>query len=76
MDYQTVQTLISSLGFPIVMCCAMGWYIKYLNETFMNELNNMIEKCSNEINENHAMIKSNKELLEKLNESIKENGKN
>lgn len=76
MDYQTLQTYISSLGFPMVMCCAMGWYIKYLNETFMTEINKMIEKFSNEINENHAMLESNKGMLEKLNESIKANGKN
>ena len=33
MDINGVTTLISSIGFPIVACCAMGYYItKELHE--------------------------------------------
>lgn len=33
MDINAVTTLISSIGFPIVACCAMGYYItKELHE--------------------------------------------
>lgn len=33
MDINSVTTLISSIGFPIVACCAMGYYItKELHE--------------------------------------------
>jgi len=27
MDVQSISTLISSIGFPIVACCALGYYI-------------------------------------------------
>lgn len=27
MDVNTVQTLITSVGFPIVVCLALGWFI-------------------------------------------------
>lgn len=27
MDVQTISALISSIGFPIVACCALGYYI-------------------------------------------------
>lgn len=33
MDINSITTLISSIGFPIVACCAMGYYItKELHE--------------------------------------------
>lgn len=28
MDANVITTLISSVGFPIVCCCAMAWYIQ------------------------------------------------
>lgn len=28
----SVFTLIGSYGFPIVACCAMGWYTKYISD--------------------------------------------
>ena len=27
MDVNTIQTLIASVGFPIVVCLALGWFI-------------------------------------------------
>lgn len=30
MDAGTVTNMLSSFGFPIVMCGAMGWFVKYM----------------------------------------------
>ena len=34
MDANTIVTLIGSLGFPIVACCYMAWFIKQLMQSF------------------------------------------
>lgn len=40
MDYNAITTLISSVGFPIACCIAMGWYVnntvKDLSDTIRN----------------------------------------
>ncbi|MCQ2211510.1 MAG: hypothetical protein MJZ34_14600 [Paludibacteraceae bacterium] len=53
MEMNTIVTLIGSLGFPIVCCGAMFWYInttmKQFTET-MNQNTKMIEKLVNKLN--------------------------
>lgn len=29
MDFPTIISAVSAVGFPIVCCLAMGWYVKY-----------------------------------------------
>ena len=38
MDASTITTIISSLGFPIFCCLALGWWIKTTTETFNAQL--------------------------------------
>ena len=58
MDIQTVIQLISSVGFPITMCGAMGWFVvdqtnkhreevSKLNEQHEKEMNTVVEAINN-----------------------------
>lgn len=58
MDIQTITTLISTVGFPIVMTGAMAYFVKYtidqnnlridrLNETHQSEMNQVTEALNN-----------------------------
>ena len=58
MDVQTVIQLISSVGFPITMCGAMGWFVvdqtnkhreevSKLNEQHEKEMNTVVEALNN-----------------------------
>lgn len=29
MDFPTIVTAISTVGFPVICCVGMGWYVKY-----------------------------------------------
>lgn len=29
MDFPTIVTAISTVGFPVICCIGMGWYVKY-----------------------------------------------
>ena len=58
MDAQTIIQLISSVGFPITMCGAMGWFVvdqtnkhreevSKLNEQHEKEMNTVVEAINN-----------------------------
>lgn len=58
MDVQTIIQLISTVGFPITMCGAMGWFavdqtnkhreeVSKLNEQHEEEINTIVEAINN-----------------------------
>lgn len=40
MDMSTIATLVGSVGFPIVACCGMAWFIA----TTFRDFNNLMTK--------------------------------
>lgn len=60
MDITNIGTLIGSLGFPIVMCIIMAWYIKDQGEKHMQET----KALSDVINQNTIVLESLKQLLQ------------
>ena len=47
MDYQNIVTAISTVGFPIVMCGALFWYMIQQREAHKEEINKMTEALNN-----------------------------
>ena len=58
MDVQTIIQLVSSVGFPITMCGAMGWFVvdqtnkhreevSKLNEQHEKEMNTVVDALNN-----------------------------
>lgn len=47
MDVNAVTTAISTLGFPIVMCGAMFWYMLKEKDTHKEEMNSVTEALNN-----------------------------
>lgn len=54
MDASTIQTLVSSLGFPIVVCGAMFWFINKTLKEFTNQMRDSISDLSKAISQNTA----------------------
>ena len=52
MDIASLPQLISTVGFPIVMCLSMLWYIKDITE----KRNLEVEKFTNAINRNTIIL--------------------
>ena len=44
MDVNTIQTLVTSLGFPICVCIALGWFIYKAFEKFTSQAEKREEK--------------------------------
>ena len=58
MDYTQIMQLITTVGFPIVMCGAIGWFVvdqtnkhreevSKLNDQHANEMNTVVEAINN-----------------------------
>ena len=47
MDYSQIVTLIQSVGFPIVMCGALFWYMIKQREQHKQETDKMTEALNN-----------------------------
>lgn len=41
MDWQGIVNIVSSIGFPIVMCLLMGFYIKYITDEHKEEISQL-----------------------------------
>ena len=56
MDIPTLTTLIGSLGFPIVCCAALFWYMTKNMEQHKEEMNKMSEAINNNTNVMNQLI--------------------
>lgn len=70
MDYGNIVSAITTVGFPIVMCCAMGWYVKYITDKNRDEITKLNEQHKNEMNDVTVAINNNTIALQKLCDKI------
>lgn len=52
MDANTIQALISAVGFPIVCCGAMFWYINKTMKEFTQKIGDDLKELSKSISDN------------------------
>lgn len=58
MDFQTISSLVSTLGFPIVCCAALFWYQAKSMKDFTDEIKDTIDKLSENLSVNsEALVK-------------------
>lgn len=61
---------VSVLGFPIVMCGAMSWYVKYMTDVNRNQLTELNETHKKEMSEVTEALNNNTLALQKLTDLI------
>ena len=66
MTAQDVMTLIQTVGFPIVMCGLMAWYVKYISDKNREQITAEREAHKEEMNEVVKAINNNTIVIEKL----------
>ena len=66
MDTQAIVTLIQSVGFPIVMCGLMAWYVKYITDKNREQITAEREAHKEEMNEIVKAINNNTIVIERL----------
>lgn len=66
MTVQDIVTLIQSVGFPIVMCGLMAWYVKYITDKNREEMQNERESFKEDMTAITQAINNNTLVIQKL----------
>ena len=70
MDANTIITLITTVGFPVVMCGAMAWYVKYITDQNRADIASERNQHDEEMKEITQAINNNTLALQKLTDII------
>lgn len=71
-----VVQLISSVGFPIVACLGMGYYVKYQTDTYRGEVSDMRKEHKEEISKITDALNNNTLAVTKLCDKLDKEGSN
>lgn len=66
MDVNTVTQLITSVGFPIACCIALGWYIKKKDDESNAQIAKMTEAHKEESKQFADALNNNTLVIQKL----------
>lgn len=66
MDAQTLITIISTVGFPIVACGGLAWFFKYITDKEREERNSMNEQHRQEMSEITQALNNNTLAIQRL----------
>ena len=66
MDINGIVAIISSVGFPIVACIGLGWYVKYQTDNNAKEVSEMRREHQEEIAKVTDALNNNTLALQKL----------
>lgn len=66
MDTNAIVTLISSLGFPIVACLGMAWYVKYQMDNYSKQIKELREEHNKEIDKVTEALNNNTLAIQRL----------
>ena len=65
-----ITTIITTVGFPIVACAAMGWYVKYISDRHSKEVQQLNEQHQEEMQQVTTALNNNTLALQKLCDKI------
>ena len=71
MDIQAILQAITQVGFPIVCCGAMMWYVKYYTDKSREDLNKLNELHRQEMLDMTTAVNNNTNVLTRLCEILK-----
>lgn len=66
MDPNTITTLIGSVGFPVLACLAMAWYVKYITDQNRAEMKAVRDEHKTEITKVTEALNNNTIALQRL----------
>lgn len=66
MDTNTIIALIGSVGFPIVACGAMAYYVKYITDKNREQLTEIMNQHKDEMTDVTTAVNNNTLALQKL----------
>lgn len=73
MDIKEITSMISALGFPVVMCLIMTWYIKFLSTENGKMTSQLVTKIEDLVKNNQIILEKNNMILNQILNTQKEN---
>lgn len=70
MDLNSIMSAVASLGFPVVCCLGVGWYVKYLTDKNREQLDKISEHHREEMKEITQALNNNTLALTRLTDFI------
>ena len=70
MAVNDIVTIITTVGFPIAMCGAMAWYVKYISDRHSQEVQQLNEQHQGEMKQVTEALNNNTLALQKLCDKI------
>lgn len=70
MEPNAIVTLVQTIGFPIVACGAMAWYVKYITDRNREDMEKIRESHSVEMKEVTKVLNANTIAINKLYEKL------
>jgi len=74
MDIASIAQLITSVGFPIVACILMGYYIKTQTDNYRSDVAELQRQHKEEILKVTEAVNNNTVALQKLSDALIERG--
>ena len=68
------MTMITTVGFPIVACLFMGWYVKYQTDNYRSEVKDMQKEHKDEIQKVTEALNNNTLALQRLCDRMEKEG--
>lgn len=66
MGIKEITNMISALGFPIVMCLIMTWYIKFLGTENDKMISQLVAKIEDLVKNNQTILEKNNMILNQI----------
>lgn len=67
---EDILSLVGQYAFPIVACIAMGWYVKYIQDNYRKDIQELSENHREEMNKVTSALNNNTLALQKLTDVI------
>ena len=69
-----IVSMITTVGFPIVACLFMGWYVKYQTDNYRSEVKDMQKEHKDEIQKVTEALNNNTLALQRLCDKMEKDG--
>ena len=70
MTVNDIVTIVTTVGFPIVACGAMAWYVKYISDRHSKEVQQLNEQHQEEMKQVTTALNNNTLARQKLCDKI------
>lgn len=71
MDISTLSQFVASFGFPVVACCAMGWFVKYSTDKSREEIDKLNTRHSEDMGNLRDTLENNTLVIQQLLDYLK-----